>query len=102
MDTILSLPGCQIERGEFRGWQAIFLKNGLVTVVVVPDVGCRIMAYDLEPLATLETKRGLLSRAAQEHWTIVFEHDPTVALGRIEKDSKSYVCTPLDTPSGQT
>ena len=59
-----------------------------------------IMAYDLEPLVTLETKKKLIGRAEAEGWTIVFEHDPTVALGRIERDSKSYVCTPLDTPSG--
>lgn len=41
-----------------------------------------IMAYDLEPLVTLETKRRLLSRAGAEGWILVFEHDPEVAFGR--------------------
>jgi glyoxylase-like metal-dependent hydrolase (beta-lactamase superfamily II) len=60
-----------------------------------------IMAYDLEPLMTLEAKRELLGRAEAEGWTMVFEHDPKVATGRVTRDSKSYVCLPLDTASGQ-
>ena len=59
-----------------------------------------IMAYDLEPLVTLETKKYLIARAEAEGWTMVFEHDPNVAVGRIAKDSKSYVCVPLDTQMG--
>ena len=59
-----------------------------------------IMAYDLEPLVTLATKRELLARAETERWTLVFEHDPAVAFGRIMRDSKSYTCVPLDTPPG--
>lgn len=41
-----------------------------------------IMGYDVEPLATLETKRGVLGRAAREGWLLVFEHDPRVACAR--------------------
>ena len=59
-----------------------------------------IMAYDLEPLVTLETKKHLIARAEAEGWTMVFEHDPNVSVGRIAKDSKSYVCVPLDTQIG--
>ncbi len=33
--------------GEFRGWQAAYLSNGLVRVAAVPDIGGRLMAYDL-------------------------------------------------------
>ncbi|UCD23398.1 MAG: MBL fold metallo-hydrolase [Gemmatimonadota bacterium] len=51
-----------------------------------------IMGYDLEPLVTLETKRTLLSRAEAEDWMLVFEHDPEVALGRVRRDEKGYVC----------
>jgi glyoxylase-like metal-dependent hydrolase (beta-lactamase superfamily II) len=59
-----------------------------------------IMAYDLEPLSTLSTKKRLLARAESEAWTVVFEHDPVVALGKVERDTKSYACVPLDTPTG--
>lgn len=41
-----------------------------------------IMAYDLEPLRSLETKLELLTRAGRERWQLVFEHDPRVAVAR--------------------
>lgn len=46
-----------------------------------------IMGYDLEPLVTLETKRGLWSRALDESWLLVFEHDPRVPWGRLDPDA---------------
>lgn len=41
-----------------------------------------IMGYDLEPLVTLESKRRVLGRAAEEGWLLAFEHDPRVACAR--------------------
>ena len=32
---------------EFHGWQAVTLQNDLARVVAVPDIGGRMMAYDL-------------------------------------------------------
>jgi glyoxylase-like metal-dependent hydrolase (beta-lactamase superfamily II) len=49
-----------------------------------------IMGYDVEPLVTLETKRQILKRAAQENWLVVFEHDASVAWSRIAFDGKTY------------
>jgi glyoxylase-like metal-dependent hydrolase (beta-lactamase superfamily II) len=43
-----------------------------------------IMGYDLEPLVTLESKRGLWSRAVQEDWLLIFEHDPRVPWGKLD------------------
>lgn len=54
-----------------------------------------IMGYDVEPLVTLETKRGLWAEAAAEEWTVVFEHDATNAFGRIVADGKGYSCEVL-------
>jgi glyoxylase-like metal-dependent hydrolase (beta-lactamase superfamily II) len=54
-----------------------------------------IMGYDLEPLVTLETKKRLLTRAAREGWTLVFEHDPVVARGRVGRDEKKGWTTEL-------
>ncbi|NJD11157.1 MAG: MBL fold metallo-hydrolase, partial [Gemmatimonadetes bacterium] len=45
-----------------------------------------IMGYDVEPLVTLETKRGLLRQAREEDWLLVFEHDPAVAWGRLHRE----------------
>jgi hypothetical protein len=38
---------CSIEQADFRGWPAIYLRNSLVTIVAVPVIGGRIMAFDL-------------------------------------------------------
>jgi len=46
-----------------------------------------IMGYDLEPLVTLESKRGLWKRASEEDWLLIFEHDPRVPWGRLDPDS---------------
>jgi len=43
-----------------------------------------IMGYDLEPLVTLESKRGLWTQAREEEWLLVFEHDPAVPWGRLD------------------
>ena len=49
-----------------------------------------IMGYDVEPLVTLETKRRILKQALDEQWLLIFEHDASVAWGRIEHDGKAY------------
>ena len=46
-----------------------------------------IMGYDLEPLVTLESKRGLWTRALEEDWLLVFEHDPRIPWGRLDPDA---------------
>jgi len=46
-----------------------------------------IMGYDLEPLVTLESKRGLWKRSLEEDWLLVFEHDPRVPWGRLDRDA---------------
>ena len=49
-----------------------------------------IMGYDLEPLVTLESRRRLYHRAEAEGWRLVFEHDPRVVMGRLEKQDKGF------------
>ncbi len=50
-----------------------------------------IAGYDLFPLGTLEAKRRLLSRAVEERWSLLFYHDPRVAVGSIRKEKDRYV-----------
>jgi len=57
-----------------------------------------IMGYDLEPLVTLESKRGLWSRALEEDWLLVFEHDPAVPWGRLDPDSDRMELLPPASP----
>ena len=53
-----------------------------------------IMGYDVEPLVTLETKRAMLGKAAREGWLVIFEHDATVAAGKVKQDGKGFVLEP--------
>lgn len=47
-----------------------------------------IMSYDHFPLATLEEKKRLLGRAADEDWILFFEHDPSIAACRVKRNDK--------------
>lgn len=49
-----------------------------------------IMAYDVQPLITVKEKEQYLSRAVEEGWTVVFEHDPRVGLGTVERFKGRY------------
>ena len=78
------------------GEAACFLADLVPTAAHLPAPW--IMGYDLEPLVTLETKKRLLTRAAREHWQLVFEHDPAVARARLAEDAEhGYASEPVDT-----
>jgi glyoxylase-like metal-dependent hydrolase (beta-lactamase superfamily II) len=66
-------PGMQLPLVEAEGGPFLFLAD-LVPVwshLRLPWV----MAYDNEPVATIEEKRHLLAEAAERRWTLVSEHD---------------------------
>jgi glyoxylase-like metal-dependent hydrolase (beta-lactamase superfamily II) len=62
-----------------RGETAVFVGDLFPTTAHLPLPW--IMAYDLEPLRTLESKRALLADAVAGGWRLIFEHDPRVAMG---------------------
>ena len=102
------LPGVSVIRtpGHVPHHQSILVRDGGETACFLGDLVPTsahlplpwIMGYDLEPLVTFETKRGVLGRAETEGWVLVFEHDPERALGRVVKDGKSFAYQALDTP----
>jgi glyoxylase-like metal-dependent hydrolase (beta-lactamase superfamily II) len=65
-----------------EGQTAIYLADVMPTSAHLPLAW--IMGYDVEPLKTLESKRGLVTRARAEDWLLIFEHDPEVPWGRID------------------
>jgi glyoxylase-like metal-dependent hydrolase (beta-lactamase superfamily II) len=69
---------------ESEGRTAFFLGDLIPTVSHLPLP--YIMGYDLYPIQTLETKRWVLDRAFEEHWLLIFEHDPLVQAGYVRKD----------------
>jgi len=76
--------------------QSILVQSGGETACFVADLVPTaahlplpwIMGYDLEPLRTLETRKRIYQRAEAEGWLMVFEHDPTIAAGRLGRDGK--------------
>jgi glyoxylase-like metal-dependent hydrolase (beta-lactamase superfamily II) len=50
-----------------------------------------IMAYDNEPLVTLDEKRDLLPRAAAAGWIVAFQHDPEDAAATLRAEGDNVV-----------
>jgi glyoxylase-like metal-dependent hydrolase (beta-lactamase superfamily II) len=66
------------------GPKALFLGDVVPTAVHVKLPW--VMAYDLEPARTVETKRALFTRALAEDWLLVWGHDRDHAAGRLGVD----------------
>ena len=90
-------PGVRVlpTPGHCPGHQSVLIDGGagqraLYLGDVVPtSVHVRlpfIMAYDLEPAVTLDTKRRLFERAIAEDWLLCFGHDPEVDAVRLRRD----------------
>jgi hypothetical protein len=47
-----------------------------------------VMAYDTRPLLTLKEKEEILNKAAENNWTLFFEHDPSIECASLEKTEK--------------
>ena len=91
-------PGLRLHvvDGHTRGQQLVSVHDDRQSLLFAADLvptaahvpALWIMAYDVEPLATLREKQQLLAQAADEHWTIVFEHDPEVATARVQQTDR--------------
>ncbi|HLG22369.1 MAG TPA: MBL fold metallo-hydrolase [Candidatus Manganitrophaceae bacterium] len=68
---------------ESNGQKALFFGDLIPTAAHLPLP--YIMGYDLFPLTTLETKRKLLEQAMEEHWLLIFQHDPKIRMGYLKK-----------------
>ena len=49
-----------------------------------------VMAYDVQPVVTMEEKQKLLQRMEREDWILFFEHDPHIQACTVHKDGKHY------------
>ena len=84
--------------------QAIKLSGGGKTVLFVADLFPTrhhlslpwIMAYDLYPLQTLETKRKWLQTIVQENWIVVFGHDPDIPAATLHERDNKIAFEPVD------
>jgi glyoxylase-like metal-dependent hydrolase (beta-lactamase superfamily II) len=49
-----------------------------------------IMGYDIQPLVTLDEKKRILNKAAEENWKLIFEHDPDFCSATVIKTEKGF------------
>jgi len=55
-----------------------------------------IIAYDLYPLTTLETKRKWIGEIVRNEWIVAFGHDPDFPAGTLHEVDGKVVCEPVD------
>jgi len=84
---------------ESGGQKAIFLGDLIPTAAHLPLP--YIMGYDLFPLTTLETKRAILEQAYEEHWLLIFQHDPKVRMAYLKKEKGRFKLETVS-PDGKT
>jgi glyoxylase-like metal-dependent hydrolase (beta-lactamase superfamily II) len=100
------LPGISVAGipGHNANIQAVILTAGGKKLAFVADLLPTrhhiplpwIMAYDLYPLQTLETKRQWLPRIVKENWMVVFGHDPDVAAATLHEHGGKIEFEPVD------
>ena len=50
-----------------------------------------VMAYDIEPLKSMEERGSFLEQAYRENARLFFEHDPEIAAVSIKKNNRNQV-----------
>jgi glyoxylase-like metal-dependent hydrolase (beta-lactamase superfamily II) len=90
------VPGISVEvfPGHTRDMQAVVVKSGGKTACYISDLIPTsahlelnwVMAFDLYPLQTVESRKRYYGRALPEKWLTMFTHDPGVPWAYVEKD----------------
>jgi glyoxylase-like metal-dependent hydrolase (beta-lactamase superfamily II) len=100
------VPGVSVKvyPGHTRDLQAVLVRSGGQTACFVSDLVPTtwhldltwVMAYDLFPLETIESRKRFYQAALREDWLVIFTHDPTTPFARLEKNEKGkMVARPL-------
>jgi len=79
--------------GHTRGMQLVKVSDGTTTVVYAADLVPTkthlrtpyVMAYDNEPLKTIQEKIEHLTRAVEEDWILFFEHDASSVACHVQR-----------------
>lgn len=50
-----------------------------------------VMAYDVEPLVTMEEKSDFIEKAVASKWDLFFEHDPEIVVASLKKENGRVV-----------
>ncbi len=87
----LQIQGVQITGG---GKKLMFVADLIPTRHHLPLPW--IIAYDLYPLTTLETKRKWIAEFVRNGWIVAFGHDPDFPAGILHEQDGKVVCEPVD------
>jgi glyoxylase-like metal-dependent hydrolase (beta-lactamase superfamily II) len=95
------VPGISVEvfPGHTRDMQAVLIQSEGKTVCYISDLIPTsahldlnwVMAFDLYPVETIESRKRYYSRAIPQKWLTMFTHDPKVPWGYVEKDERGKI-----------
>jgi glyoxylase-like metal-dependent hydrolase (beta-lactamase superfamily II) len=95
------LPGIRVEvfPGHTRDLQGIIIESGGKTACYISDLIPTsahldlnwVMAFDLYPVESVESRKRYYARAIPENWLTMFTHDPQMAWTYLEKDERGKV-----------
>lgn len=95
------VPGVfvKIFAGHTANMQAVIVKSGGHAACYISDLIPTsahldltwVMAFDLFPLQTIESRKSYFAQAVPEKWLTIFTHDPTVPWAYLEKDEKGKI-----------
>ena len=90
------VPGISVEvfPGHTRDMQAILIQSGGKAACYISDLIPTsahldlnwVMAFDLYPVESIESRRRYYSRALREGWLTMFTHDPEMPWGYVQRD----------------
>lgn len=99
-------PGVSVRvtGGHTPGHHVVFFRSrgetGLFAADICPTVahlrGPYTMAYDLDPYTSIQVKMELMGRAADEGWTVFFDHEPARKAIRVLRDGPGFAAEDLD------
>jgi glyoxylase-like metal-dependent hydrolase (beta-lactamase superfamily II) len=98
------VPGISVQvfSGHTRHMQAVVVQSGGKTACYISDLMPTtahldltwVMAYDVYPLDTIQSKKRYYERALPERWLTVFTHDPTVPWAYVEREDGKLRAAP--------
>ncbi|MGQ9817997.1 MAG: MBL fold metallo-hydrolase [bacterium] len=95
INTIGHTRGHQSVLIEFEGKKAIYCGDFIPTSahIRIPY----LTSFDLYPMDLVELKKKLLRQIIDEHWLLIFEHDPAVIFAYLEEENGKQILKPIKT-----
>jgi glyoxylase-like metal-dependent hydrolase (beta-lactamase superfamily II) len=99
------IPGVKtmVTSGHTLGHQSVFISSQGEKALYLGDIIpmthhlkiSYMTGFDMYPAELLKTKKDIIRRAVEEHWLLIFEHDPKTVFARISRDSGAIKVVPV-------